>query len=238
MSVLSEDTLIDVVTAAAPPAIHPIREWLESGLLEEVGYGDASAAEKLNQRRLGRGISPTDFKVAKESAERTGRLGEELLDQFLQFQGLPGISTHKWIAQINAVSPYDFLLTDDAEGTRHADAKSTSGKFANPLYLSIAEIHHAVGCNVPYDIIRLYNVNEDSATFRIAKDIRTKLRSVLDALANVPAGVNVDSLSFKKSISLKSRLRMTTRWTNRRGESPATTRHRCADAGAAPLHGA
>lgn len=199
MSVLSEDEISKVVSDTNPSPEHPIREWLDRVLLEELGNGDAAVVEILNKRRPDRGISPSAFKASKESAERTGRLGEELLDQFLQSAGLPELFTYEWVAQANAISPFDFRLNFVPGGERHADAKSTSGDFLNPVHLSTAEIHHAVNSGIPYDIFRLFNVKDTSATLRVAKDIRPQLISVLSALNVLPAGVRVDSLSFDPS---------------------------------------
>lgn len=196
MKTLSEDDLRSVVNIADPSVDHPIRDWLDTDLLEEVGQGDATAAETLNKRRPGRGLSPSDFKASKDSAERTGRLGEELLDQFLRSPGLPDVLSYEWVAQTNAISPFDFRLGAEGDGERHADAKSTSGKFENPIYLSIAEVRHAVEDGVPYDIFRLYDVKETSAFLKIAKDVGPRLALVLTSLKGMPAGVRVDSLSF------------------------------------------
>ena len=195
MKVLSVDDLDKVVQTADPVASHPIRDWLDDQLFEEVGYGDANAAVRLNKRRLGRGISPADFKTAKESAERTGFLGEELLDVFLRSRDLPDVSSHVWVSQENAISPYDFMI-NGCSGERHADAKSTSGKFSNPIYLSSAELKHAVESGVPYDIYRLYEVREAGALLRVAHDVGLKLGPVLKALDAFPPGVAVDSISF------------------------------------------
>lgn len=198
MKVLAEDDLERLIASTNPSPQHPIRDWLDAELLEEIGHGDGNAAERLNRRRPGRGISLSDLKASKEAAARTGLLGEELLDLFLTSPGLPWVTSHEWVAQTNAISPFDFLLAAEA-GLRHADAKSTSGKFANPIYLSIAELIHAVDDDAPYDIFRLYQVTEESARLRIARDIGSRLRPVLDALKNVPHGASVDSLSFEPS---------------------------------------
>lgn len=202
MKVLSDEDIDGVVSVANPSINHPIRDWLDSELMEEVGHGDSKATEKLAKRRPSRGISPSDFKASKESAERIGRLGEELLDQHLKTSGWPGVSAYEWVAQINAISPFDFLFTLGAGGQRHVDAKSTAGKFSNPIYLSMAEIRHAISSGssgVPYDLVRLYGVTDDSATFRVAENVGPKLVAVLESLKAIPFGVSVDSLSFDPS---------------------------------------
>lgn len=199
MKVLSDEQIAEILKNSDPSPLHPIHEWLDTGLLENLGNGDPEAAEILNKRRPGRGISPSDFKAAKDASEKIGQLGEELLDQFFQTEGWPGLAAHQWTAQVNAISPYDFLLTFDSAIERHADAKSTSGGFSNRIHLSIAEIKHAVASDIPYDIFRLYNVKDTSAMLRVARDIKPKLLPVLDSLTAIPTGANVDSLSFDPS---------------------------------------
>lgn len=195
MMVLEQSVLDQAVVDSNLSAAHPVRDWLDGELLEEVGFGDTKAAVMLNKRRQGRGISPTDFKVGRESAERTGLLGEELLDLYLKGEVGETIDSYVWVAQENAISPYDFFVSSEGSA-RHVDAKSTSGRFGNPIYLSSAEIQHAVTSGIPYDICRLYEVTESSAKLRIAHNVGPRLTDVLALLAGFPAGVNVDALSF------------------------------------------
>lgn len=197
MKVLTEFELENIINAAKPTESHPIRDWLDSFLLEEIGNGSSAATEKLNQRRLHRGLSHADLKAAKESAERTGYLGEELLDQYFKSKSMIGLAYYEWVAQINAVSPFDFSITMDDGTLHHVDAKSSSGKFTTPIYISIGEIKHALSSGVPYSIFRLYDVNESGATLRIAWDIRSKLDIIFKSLSSLPQEVMVDSLSFE-----------------------------------------
>lgn len=199
MRPISEDEIRQAIQLARPPPAHPIRDWLDEGLEEEVGRGDGEATEQLNHRRPNRGMSLSELQSARAAAERIGRIGEELLDDLLgeSPSPVPDIAAHEWVAQVNAISPFDFLLTTSAGVVRHADAKSTSGSFDNPIHLSIAEIHHATQSGVPYDIFRLFDVKESSAMLRIAPDVASRLAPVVDALRAMPAGVKVDSLSFE-----------------------------------------
>lgn len=194
---LSETQLRAAIEAAQPHAQHPIRNWLDPVLLEEVGNGDSDAVARVNALLPREGISPEAFQATKEAASRNGQLGEELLKHYLESDAPHGVESHEWTSQINAISPYDFSLTMATGEQRHADAKSTSGPFSTRLYLSTAEVRHALGSGVPYDIYRLYNVTEESAQMRVARDVKARLQAVMDSLVNVPAGVNVDSLSFE-----------------------------------------
>ncbi len=197
MAALSEEALQAAIEEAQPLAQHPIRNWLDPVLLEEIGSGDSQAIARVNKLLPRQGMSPEAFKSTKEAAARNGQLGEELLKQYLESDAPHGVASHEWTSQINAISPYDFSLIMATGEVRHVDAKSTSGSFSTRLYLSTAEVRHALGSGVPYDIYRLYNVTEESAEMRVARDVKARLQEVMDSLAEVPAGVNVDSLSFE-----------------------------------------
>jgi len=197
MTLFTEDQLDAVLKGGDIPTDHPIHAWLGGELLEDVGNGDAAATEALFKRRRGRGMTLAELKKTKESAEEAGRLGEELLDYYLASAARPPeIASYEWTAYVNAVSPFDFLLTLADASLRHADAKSTTGPFSNPIYLSLAEIRHALSSGVSYDIYRLYNVKDGGAMLRVARDIAGHLAPVVASLQSLPAGVKVDSLSF------------------------------------------
>jgi hypothetical protein len=197
MTVLAEDQIERLISLGNPPADHPIRDWLDKDLLEEVGRGSGDAIERLAVKRRGRGLSLGELQRAKANAEAVGRLGEFLLDyHYTSLQPHPRIATHEWVASINAIAPYDFLLTYVGGGHRHVDAKSTAGAFGNHIHLSLSEVHHALNSGVPYHLCRLYKVRESGATFRIARNIADRLGPVVDTLSALPAGVKVDSLSF------------------------------------------
>ena len=59
-----------------------MRDWLDPEILEGVAAGDALAIGEVTKRRAGRGMTSSGLKGAKAAAERTGELGEELLDAF------------------------------------------------------------------------------------------------------------------------------------------------------------
>ncbi len=197
MCVVTEDVLNAFIEAALPAEGHPIRDWLSADLLEGVAVGDSAAVEVINKRRAGRGMTAEALKNAKAAAEKTGELGEELLDIFLAEGGLSHLESHNWTSQENAISPFDFLVRMTDGQIRHLDAKSTAAKFETPLYLSTAEIRHALSSDVPYDIFRLYEVNDDGANIRIARDIKKNLVELQIALQALPKGVRVDSLAFE-----------------------------------------
>lgn len=186
-----------LVDAANPSPNHPVRDWLDDALIEDVGFGGGGSAQQIARRRSGRGLSHDELREAKASAEATGRRGEELLDRYLGSMAWPGVVGHRWVANENAVAPYDFELDMSSGGHRLVDAKSTSGGFDNPLHMSLGEMDQAVRGGVPYDIARLYEVRDGSGRLRIARDIAAKLRPLLASLSSLPSEVAIDSLSFE-----------------------------------------
>ena len=188
-----------IIRAANPAADHPVRDWLDDALIEDVGLGGGQSAQRLENRRMGRGLTRAELQDAKDAAEAIGRRGEVLLNHHLENSLWPGVRGHVWIANENAVAPYDFELEMTSGVRRLVDAKSTSGDFDNPLHMSLGEISIAVNGENPYDIARFYSVREGWGHFRIASDIGSQLRPILDVLALLPNGVSPDSLSFEPS---------------------------------------
>lgn len=198
MSLISEEQIELAIGHGNPRADHPIRDWLDKDLLEDVGLGSGEAVERIVVRRSGRGLSASDLQKAKANAEAIGQIGEWLLDfHYASIQPHDVIASSEWVAKVNVISPFDFALAHHDGSVWHVDAKSTAGPFANPIHLSLAEINHALSSGVPYHLCRLYNVTETAATFRMAENIAESLRPIAPILQALPSGVKVDSLSFK-----------------------------------------
>ncbi|MFC5526767.1 hypothetical protein ACFPPA_13580 [Rhodanobacter ginsengisoli] len=198
MWVLDDELVQEILSAASPPAGHPLYDWADTSLLEDAVLGGAAGAEAINARRGSRGISPEDFMRSRRNAEATGVAGEELLNAWLDGERGEGrIQAFEWTASINAVAPYDFRVTGLANEIRVVDAKSTVGGFSNPVHLSLAELAVAVGGPDPYDICRLYEVTEDGAKMRIARNIGPSLQGILVTLSALPEGVTADSISIR-----------------------------------------
>lgn len=198
MRVITTRDIASIAAAAAPGSSHPFRQWEDAALVEEAALGSTVEIEALesSRRRARRPIDPAVLAKARASAEKAGIDGERLLDLLMSTGGFPRAKTHTWAAKTDPLSPYDFLTIDAKGRLRHVDAKSTAGAFENRIYLSGAEIRHALTSGVPYDIARLFLVSGSTAKVRIARDIAGSLepfRAVFDAL---PQGVSCDALSF------------------------------------------
>ena len=100
-----------------------------------------------------------------------------------------------WAADANAVSPYDFLVVLPDHREIAIDVKATSGEFERPIHVSGAELFEMTGGR-RYDIYRVFNVSEASATLRIAEGAGDLAAPILLKFNELPGGVRVDSVSM------------------------------------------
>ena len=181
---------------------HPVFDFIDGELLEDAALGGIEGVHELQRIRQARGVSQEELTRAKRNAEQNGRLGEELLNTWLEEQVTRGlIRGFRWEADENAVAPYDFLIHDaNGEPERLIDAKSTSGTFGNKIHISSAELEEMVCGPVPYDIYRLYGISDTRARCRIAKDTGTVLRPAFRLLASLQDGVTANGITVNPDI--------------------------------------
>lgn len=181
---------------------HPVIDLLiDTDALEDAAQGGIVGLHKLQRRRRSRGVSRDELERSKRNAERTGRLGEEILDTHLSIMREDGsIMDYKWESDSNAIAPYDFSMTDNNGQTHLIDAKSTCGDFTNPIHISLAELKEMSAEGVRYDLYRLYMVAESYARLRIAENVGSFAREVLETLGNLPEGVFVDAVSVNPQV--------------------------------------
>ncbi len=196
-------TMVDVsrdqlaAATASVPATHPIWALAKDpefeSALEDVALGGTQSIEKLTSRTP-RPISAATLAAAKAAAERNGRDGEALAWFHLRkMQDAQQASEIEWVANTNAVASYDFSAVIGGM-TRRIDAKSTNGDFGRPVHMSIAEIIVAAQSE-HYDLWRIYDLNQDGARLRIARDIGAAAQKILGGIS-MPKGVVVDSVSI------------------------------------------
>lgn len=197
MCCVTEEILDGVIKAAEPDANHPIRDLVAPELGERIVNGDPRASITLMRARGGRGMTPGELKLNKVAAEKTGEVGEELLDGYFGSLLNLELESYCWVSKENAISPFDFSLKSKDGKEWQVDAKSTAGDFDVPLFLSISEIKYALTSGLDYDIYRLYNVKETGAFLRIARNIGQKLTTLFDVLDSLPVGVKPTSFSIE-----------------------------------------
>jgi hypothetical protein len=176
---------------------HPILDFIDIDALEDAAQGGFEGLSKLRKRRQARGVSREELARARQSAEQIGRLGEEILNAWFEVQQKAGSGPeYRWDSDTNAVAPYDFTLISDGKPERRVDAKSTAGDFLNPIHVSMAELAEMAHGELPYDLYRLYTVNDVSARLRIAKDVGEFAAGLLGKFSELPDGVTVDGVSI------------------------------------------
>lgn len=198
---IDPDELAKLLSGIGLPTGHPSLDFIDFDALEDAAQGGVDGLTKLRERRQARGVSREELNRARQSAEQVGRRGEEILNAWLDAQYQAGTGPEFfWDADVNAVAPYDFTLTNRGEAERRVDVKSTSGDFRNPIHVSLAELLQMAHGGLPYDLYRLYTVNDVSARLRIAKDLGEFATGVLEKFDELPAGVTVDGVSIKPDV--------------------------------------
>lgn len=201
MRVIGANELAGLVAAAGLDPAHPANALLldevEALDVQDAAVGGFAAVQKLQKRSSAVKVTRAQLQAARAKAEQTGDTGEALAFNFLDEQQTAGeIAEARWVSLENAVSPFDFLATELGGLQVRIDAKATTGPFERPFHMSLAELVEAAKDGGRYDIYRLYQLVDDAAMMRVAKDIAPFARIVLQSLAGLPAGVVIDSVSI------------------------------------------
>ena len=194
---LDPDELAKLLGSLGLPTGYPALDFIDFDALEDAAQGGFDGLTKLGKRRQARGVSREELDRARQAAEQVGRFGEEILYTWFEMQRRAGNGPDcRWDSNVNAVAPYDFTLMIDGKPARRVDAKSTTGDFHNPIHVSVAELMEMAQGGVPYDIYRLYSVNDVFARLRKAKNLGKFAAGLLVKLGNLPEGVTVDGVSI------------------------------------------
>lgn len=194
---IDPDELARIVATLNLPDGHPILDLLDDDALEDAIHNGLQGIHKLRKHRKSRGVSREELSKARQGAERIGRLGEEILNEWFESSMKVGIiQCYRWESNANAIAPYDFVLVKNGVDERRIDAKSTAGDFKNPIHISTAELLEMSHGDIPYDLYRLYSVKEASAHLRIASDLRQTAKRILEHFQGLPSAVTVDGISI------------------------------------------
>ena len=81
------------------------------------------------------------------------------------------------------------------------DVKSTQGDFKREVHVSLNELQRMAAGPERYDIYRVFfEIKEETAQLRIAKDVSDFAKSILEALEHLPSRVFSDSISFAPTL--------------------------------------
>jgi hypothetical protein len=180
-------------------ADHPFNQLTLDAELEDAALGGAKGSAALRSRRLGRAISREDLAHARQAANEIGLAGEEIVFEYLdRLKENGSIAAFRWEAEMNAVAPYDFLVTTLDNEEIAIDVKATAGAFERPIHISQGELTEMTSGR-RYDLYRVFEVTETGGKLRIAQSVGAFASAVLQGFAGLPAGVVVDSVSVAPS---------------------------------------
>ncbi len=196
MKAISTEQLQDIISSASPAPEHPIQELFLDEALEDAAQGGLKGLRKLYTRRSGRRLTRDELKSARDAAGDIGQSGEEMVDAYLADLLAKGeIAEYEWVAQENAAAPFDFLIKESATQKAKADAKATTGEFDRTIHISTSELIEMAESEERYDLYRVYLINERQAKLRIAGDMRSVARTIIEILRTLPEGISADGVS-------------------------------------------
>jgi len=201
MSAVTIADLARALTSVAVADDHPIHNLLMDAALEDAALGGAEGTERLFRRRQARRVSRSELAQARLRAGDIGYLGETLVQAHLEQAVDAGeLASFVWVADQNAVAPYDFELKAANGQTSRIDVKATTGGFERTLHVSLAELHMMNEADTPYCIYRLYDLDEKGGMLRVSEPMAAFAGKLIGSLAGMPAGVSPDSFSIDPSL--------------------------------------
>ena len=196
---VNRDEIREMLESASIGDDHAVLSIFDDLLLEDVIQGGIDGFKKVRNRRRGRPVSAGELEQAKVKASKTGRLGEMLVNEYLNEQELAGnIDSYIWEADNDAIAPYDFSI-QNKDKQIVLDVKTSSSSFDTVIHMSSAELFEARDGNRQYAIYRVYDATDSGAKLKIAEDISKTAAKILEALEALPPGVTCDSVSIRPS---------------------------------------
>lgn len=193
---LSENDLEQIVSGLVLPEQHPVNLLMLGPSLEDAALGGIEGIKALRSGPYNGKVSRQNLEQAKKNAQRTGRLGEEYAFAYLEQKQLEGlIEDFVWESDDNAIAPYDFKITELEGSNTFVDVKSTKGNFSSPIHISFNELLK-MSEDEPYDIYRIYSLEEERAQLRISKKINGFAKEIVKILELLPGKVRPDGISL------------------------------------------
>lgn len=197
MAQITPVQLNGIVAAASLADAHPLNGINLQDELEDAAQGGLEATQRLFKRSTTRKVSKTELKAARNQADETGAIGEELVNEWLTDERASGrVETFEWVSRENAIAPYDFTVTPTGDQLERLDVKATSGPFRNVLHMSINELLHCNDTAVPYRIYRVFEIDGRKAKMRISEPLANFAATIVPILETLPAGVSADGISI------------------------------------------
>lgn len=201
MAALTYPELENFVRTAGVGHEHPVNGLLlTEQALEDTALGGSKVVEKLRARHAKPKISRADLQRALETADENGQLGERFVEGWLRSRRDTGeITDYRWVSQEDATSTYDFDARTGATEIR-VDAKSTTGEFERDIHLSLSQLKFMAEEGKEFWLCRVYEIKGNSAKMRVKRGLGDFAQAVLAPFANLPAGVQVDSVAVEPAV--------------------------------------
>ena len=199
MVVLFPKDLEGMIKSVKLPIHHPANLLVLEASLEDVALGGTEGLKTLRSGPFKGRVSRQTLEQARKNAQKIGRLGEELTFNYLESIKRKGlIRGFQWTADDNAISPYDFSIQELDGTTTLIDVKSTKGNFTNRVHVSYNELLQMQDSD-QYDLYRVFDITDDSAQLRVAKNLKTFAERIIKVLQELPSGIKSDGISFDPS---------------------------------------
>jgi hypothetical protein len=188
-----------LITQANLPEQHPANLLVMYTALEDAALNGIEGIKALRSGPFKGSVSRRVLDQVRKTAQTVGRMGEELVYAYLESKKNSGqILDFEWVADENAISPYDFSIEELDGSITLVDVKTTKTNFSNRIHVSYNELLQIQGSR-QYDIYRVFDLGDNSAELRIARNTVEFAEGILNILHNLPPGVQADSVSFSPS---------------------------------------
>jgi hypothetical protein len=210
MATMSLAELDSLLTTSGATESFPIAGASIEAAMENVAFGDPIATARLLRRGASRRVSKEELRTARETADRTGAMGEELVADYLAREVAQGrLANFTWDSMDNAIAPFDFTLQLPDGKQLRCDVKSTRGEFTNRVHVSANELLHMRDAPEEYRLYRVYQLTEAGGALRVSEPMRDFSRDVLSVIDKLPFHVSADGVSVDPtSLRFSSEIRL------------------------------
>lgn len=139
---------------------------------------------------------PMDIEKANNMFKATGRIGEEMIAEYLDRQKKSGgISSFRWM-NVNGESgaPFDFIIDEELSGENFIDVKSTRFGFDQQVIFSSQEVEFVdrTHDDSKYSVFRVYNLSAAETKLKICKDCLAYMGRLNGNILNFKSAIERD----------------------------------------------
>lgn len=196
MVVAPRASVEDALRSLAPATEHPVHDLLVDTLLDSAWVGAATPDAPRSRRRPAQRIPRETILAARDRADAIGQEGEAVVNAWLGGEKAAGrIRDFDWVAERNAVSPFDFTVVTADGAEERWEAKSTTGPFERPFHVSAAELLAMATEDIPYRVVRVYRLGDEAGTeVRVSGPVGDLARLLMGVFDGLPRGTGIDGI--------------------------------------------